>query len=137
MILVDTNVWSEQLKTVQDEQILAWTDTNSEHLYLSSIVLGELRFFVAKQDDGRRKDTMDNLLAAIVAATSDRFVGFGEAEAEAYGDLMSRMRRAGTPLPLIDGWISAQALANGLSIATRNVKHFEPTGLTVINPWEA
>ncbi len=137
MILVDTNVWSEQLKTVRDERILEWTDAHGEQLCLSSIVLGELRLFVAKQDEGKRKEAMDELLAAIVAATSDRFAGFGEAEAAAYGELMARMRRAGTPLPLIDGWISAQALANGLSIATRNVKHFEPTGLTVINPWEA
>lgn len=137
MILVDTNVWSEQLKTVQEKRVLDWTDANGGQLYMSSIVLAELRFFVAKQDEGRRKKTMADLLAAIAAATSERFVGFGEAEATAYGDLMARMRQAGTPLPLIDGWISAQSIANGLSVATRNVQHFEPAGMTVINPWEA
>ena len=35
-----------------------------------------------------------------------------------------------------DGMIAAIALANRGKLATRNVKHFETTGLELINPWE-
>ena len=137
MILVDTNVWSELLKPVRDERVLAWIATNAEQLHLSSIVLGELRFFAAKQDDGRRKEVLAEAIEALWVTYSTRLVQFGEPEAAAYAELMSRMRRAGTPLPLIDGWIAAQAIANDLSMATRNVADYARTGLLVINPWEA
>jgi predicted nucleic acid-binding protein len=137
LILVDTNVWSELLKPVQNETVLCWLRENSESLVLSSIVLGELRFFVAKQDDGRRKDDMRNVLAAIETRIDKRFVGFGDQDAAAYGDLMARMRRTGTPLPVIDGWIAAQAIANGFPVSTRNVDDFARSGVQVINPWEA
>jgi predicted nucleic acid-binding protein len=35
-----------------------------------------------------------------------------------------------------DGMIAAVALINGGRLATRNVRDFKDTGLTVINPWD-
>ena len=104
---------------------------------LSSIVLAELRFFVAKQPDGRKKAFANDLLTAIDAGVGGRFADFADADAAAYGALMARMRRAGTPLPAIDGLIAAQAMVRGCPIATRNVQDFRRTGLTLVNPWEA
>ena len=37
--------------------------------------------------------------------------------------------------PLDDALIAAVAEANGLIVATRNIKHFAPLGVRVINPW--
>lgn len=136
MILVDTNVWSELLKRVRSETVLNWLRANTPDLVLSSIVLGELKFFVEKQDGGRRKAQMQESLAAIVASVGERFVGFGAVEATHYAELMASMRRFGTSLPQVDGWIAAQAKAHDMQIATRNVADFRPTGLTLINPWD-
>lgn len=36
-----------------------------------------------------------------------------------------------------DALIAATALVHGLTVVTRNVKHFEPMGCKVLNPWEA
>jgi hypothetical protein len=33
--------------------------------------------------------------------------------------------------------IAATALAHGLIVVTRNVRDFQDTGATVLNPWEA
>jgi predicted nucleic acid-binding protein len=41
-------------------------------------------------------------------------------------------KRALTP----DAYIAACAAARGFALATRNVEHFEHTGVRVINPWE-
>ena len=46
---------------------------------------------------------------------------------------------AGCPTPLghdsADLLIAATALEHGLTVVTRNVKHFEPTGVPVFNPF--
>jgi predicted nucleic acid-binding protein len=35
-----------------------------------------------------------------------------------------------------DALIAATALVHGLTVVTRNVTDFEPTGVALINPWE-
>lgn len=115
--------------------MVEWLASNSNNLVLSSIVLAELRFFVAKQQDGRRKKHAGAVLTAIDAGVGSRFVDFANEDAQAYGDLMAAMRRAGTPLPAIDGLIAAQALAHGYALATRNVRDFQRTGVELIDPW--
>ena len=47
MILLDTNVISEALKTSGNENVLAWMDAQMiETLYLSTISLAEIRFVI-------------------------------------------------------------------------------------------
>lgn len=135
MILVDTNVWSELLKHQRDEGVVRWLSDKSEDIVLSAIVLAELRFYVATQSPGRKRRVSELVLAAIDSGVGSRFVDFGEGDAAAYGDLMAAMRRAGTPIPALDGLIAAQALSRGYAVATRNVKDFAQTGVELIDPW--
>ena len=44
---------------------------------------------------------------------------------------------AGNPPPVIDGLIAATALVHGLTVVTRNVADFEPTGVPLLNPFAA
>ena len=37
--------------------------------------------------------------------------------------------------PLDDALIAAIAQSTGMTVATRNTKHFEPLGVSIINPW--
>ena len=124
-------------KPVREQRVLDWIAANSDELVLSSIVLAELRFYVAKQIDGRRKTFVHNLLTAIDASVGKRFANFDAIDASVYGDLMAAMRRAGTPIPVMDGLVAAQAMARCYAVGTRNVKDFLPTGVEVINPWDA
>ena len=39
--------------------------------------------------------------------------------------------------PFDDALIAAVADAAGMTIATRNTKHFEPLGVSCLNPWDA
>jgi predicted nucleic acid-binding protein len=39
------------------------------------------------------------------------------------------------PLPVIDALIAATARVHGMTVVTRNVKDFEPTGVQVLNPF--
>jgi hypothetical protein len=125
------------LKPVRDGREIAWLRDNTEDLVLSAIVLAELRFFVAKQPDGRKKDLASAVLTSIDAGSGGNFADFASDDAAAYGELMARLRRSGQPISAIDGLIAAQAIVRGYTLATRNVSDFERTGVTVINPWIA
>jgi predicted nucleic acid-binding protein len=41
------------------------------------------------------------------------------------------------PRPVRDALIAATALVHGLSVVTRNVTDFAPTGAKIIDPWDA
>jgi len=36
-----------------------------------------------------------------------------------------------------DALIAATALIHGLTVVTRNVSHFQPMGVAVVNPWQS
>ena len=40
------------------------------------------------------------------------------------------------PKPERDAFIAATALVHGMTVVTRNVDDFKPTGVEVLNPWE-
>ena len=39
------------------------------------------------------------------------------------------------PRPDRDAYIAATAMVHGMTIVTRNLPDFEPTGVAVLNPW--
>ena len=136
MILPDTNVWSETMKPVRNDVVLGWIDRHWDELALSTIVLAELRYGVAKLPEGQRKQALSTHVDRLERYKAAQIVPFDQPAATRYGSLMGEMRRAGTPLPVLDGQIAAQALASACPVATRNLADFERTGLTLLNPWE-
>lgn len=55
----------------------------------------------------------------------------------AYAELLAKVREAGSGIETADACIAAVAIANGLSVATRDGNPFRAAGLVVIDPWEA
>jgi toxin FitB len=37
--------------------------------------------------------------------------------------------------PERDAWIAATAMVHGMTVVTRNVAEFAPTGVKILNPW--
>ncbi|GHT81974.1 VapC ribonuclease Y4jK [Betaproteobacteria bacterium] len=137
MILLDTNVISEPMKTVGDPNVLAWLDAQDiETLYLSTICLAELRFGIAILPDGKRRNTLHSRLEErLLPLFSGRILPFDAEASRAYATLRSRARAAGQVIAPEDGYIAAVAVTKGFSVATRDVSPFNAAGLTVINPW--
>lgn len=66
---------------------------------------------------------------------AERILGVDEGIADRWGILLAEARSRGNVLPGVDALIAATALTHSLTVATRNVRHFEAAGALTINPW--
>ena len=137
MIVVDTNVISEPLRSAHDERVRQWLNRPApETLYLSAITVAELMLGVELLPDGRRKDDLRSAVESVVADTfAGRVLDFDSGVAMTYASLVAGARGQGITVSVADGQIAATASHHGFAVATRDVQPFEAVGLTVINPW--
>jgi predicted nucleic acid-binding protein len=139
MILLDTNVVSEPLRPRPDAAVVAWIDAQPvETLFLSAIVVAELRFGVAALPAGkRRKRLHEDLERQVLPLFIGRVLPFDLMATQAYAAMMAKARSAGVAVGISDGYIAAIAATHGLAVATRDVAPFEALGLKVIDPWKS
>ena len=135
MILLDTVVLSELRKRDTSPEVIRWlTGYQDSDLFLSVVSIGEIERGI------ERKRTIDPVFAALLTRWiedllrlyGDRILPVTSAIARRWGNLSARLGNDSADL-----LIAATALTHGLKVATRNVRHFAPTGVEVINPFEA
>ena len=139
-VILDTNVVSELRKIGAgraDPAVSKWAGSRSrDDMYLSAITLFEVEVGI------RRLQARDHVQAAMLRAWLDGkiLVEFERRILPIDSEVARQAARAVAEwsLPLADALIAATGLVHGLSIATRNVRHFtRVSDLTVINPWDA
>lgn len=133
-LLLDTNVVSELRKQDRMNPGLRawWADRQDSQLWLSVLVLGELRRGVEllRRRDDEAAQALDGWLLGLVDEFADRLLPVDERVAEAWG-------RLGIPnaVPVVDGLMAATAIVHDLTLVTRNVSDVERTGVEVLNPF--
>ena len=137
MILLDTNVVSEVMKTRPEEAVVAWLNgQDSERLHVSAITIGEIAYGLRILPDGKRQSGLRERFERFIALAFDqRVLAYDESAARIYGDLMGDRKELGLPMSVPDGQIAAIARLNHLAVATRNVVDFENCGIDVVNPF--
>lgn len=135
MFLLDTNVVSEIRKGHRmDAHVSAWSSQQSPAtLFLSVITVMELRMgILAKaRKDKEQGQILENWMNRHVLPTfSGRILPVDLAVANQCAVL-----HVPDPRSDRDALIAATALVHGLTVVTRNVQDFMPTGVPVINPW--
>lgn len=135
--LLDTNAVSEWAKPQPDPGVVRWLDEiDEDRTHLSVITLGELRKGVERLPVGRRRGQLERWLQSELP---DRFGGrllpVDVAVAEEWGRQLAVAERQGTSVGSVDGLIAATAKVHRLRVVTRNVKHFQHTGVDLICPW--
>jgi hypothetical protein len=135
--LLDTNVISETNAARPNPQVVAWVSSRPpDALFLSATVVAELAAGVAGAPRGRRRDGLREWLRSLTDRTfRGRILPFATEAALVYGELIATAHAAGRPAALSDAQIAAVALEHGLTVATRNRRHFEPFGVAVVDPW--
>lgn len=133
--IIDTNVLSEARRAGGHPAIKQYLmNAEEDALYLSVITLGELSRGIAKLDPGARQTELEQWLSATERLFISRLLPIDRHVAVRWGKLTDRCARQGVTIGQADALIAATALQHGLAIVTRNVRHFEPTGVHVIDP---
>lgn len=134
-MLIDTNVWGELTRPRPDEGVIAFLSANESVLHLSTIVLAEIEFGIAKSPDPVRANRLLESRNALVLRVADRILQPDFLTAVVWGKLKAELDGKGEPIPDFDLLICAQAIAAEMPVVTRNVGHMARTGAVIINPW--
>jgi len=138
MILLDTNVLSELMKPRPDPAVLGWIDSqNPDDLWTSTIVVAEILSGLELMPSGKRQVELRAKAELMFSeALGGRILTLDLAAAQAYGSVQKIRKAARKPVDEMDALIAAIAFANGASLATRNITHFEDCGIRLLNPWK-
>lgn len=139
MIVLDTNVVSELMKTSPDARVQAWLSAcRGDELATTSITVAEVGAGIEVLPSGARQhDLRARWQQMLAQGFGDRIYAFDKAAATVYGELFARRQRAGKPTGAFDLQIAAIAQVRGCRLATRNTGDFAGFGVEVINPWSA
>lgn len=138
MFLLDTNVISELRKAGDgkaDANVVAWlSSVDATILYLSAITLMELELGILRIE--RRDTAQGTRLRAwmdshVLPEFSERTLSVDTAVA-----LRCAPLHVPDPRAERDALIAATALVHGMTVVTRNLADFEPTGVPLLNPWD-
>jgi toxin FitB len=135
MYLLDTNVITEVSRGERsDRNVRTWYGAiATDQLCTSVLVIGEVRAGVEKLRirAADRAVAFERHLVLLVDLFADRIFGIDRRIAEMWGRINARRGP-----PAIDGLIAATALVHQLTVVTRNVRDFAPSGVAVLNPFE-
>lgn len=139
MYLVDTNVISAiSPNRPAPLALVEWMDEQSASLFLSVVTIAEVEDGIAKlrrEKATRRSKDLAQWLDALLHLYGDRILAFDTPTARLAGELSDRTRGQGHAPGFADIIIAATARQNALTILSRNVRHFEPLGVPVLDPF--
>jgi hypothetical protein len=119
-----------------DRRVEKWlkrVEPQGLHVSVISILELERGFHLLKRRDPVQADMILLWVRNRILPSFDgRILGVNLAIAQ-------RCAALGVPNPIEsrDALIAATAMVHGMTLVTRNVRHFEPTGVALLNPWES
>jgi toxin FitB len=135
MFLLDIVVLSELRKPQhqRNRNLVQWIGkVSSRDLFLSVVTIGEIERGIERQRrlDPSFAESLGGWLDTVLRTYERRILPVDIAVARRWGRLSQRIGNKGLDLA-----VAATALEHGLTVATRNVSDFEPTGVPVLDPF--
>ena len=138
--LVDTNVISATAPTAAKRaELMVWMEAHSPHLFLSAITVAEISDGIAKakrEGANRKASDLTAWLQTVLHLYGDRVLSFDSPTAEIAGALNDLARGRGHSPGFADVAIAATARQHGLTILTRNERHFASVDAVVVDPFK-
>lgn len=137
MILLDTNVVCETMRSAPDPGVMEWLNQQDlESLWLPVITVMELRFGAALLAPGAQRQTLENGIDETVERVfRGRIKHLDKAAVRVFAERAAAARSNGRWVGFADAAIAAIAVASRFHVATRDTAPFRDMGAGVINPW--
>jgi len=137
MYLLDTNIVSlfDPRRVGEAAPLIHWMREHDSLLFLSTITLTEIEMGILKLKRENKEARARQLIAlrdGLIADFNERLLALDVMVALT----VARLAEAVRPMVIerTDLIIAATAKVHGLTVLTRNVRHFEPTGVPAIDP---
>ncbi len=137
MIVLDTNVVSELMRSTPEPRVVQWVDSfAAADVFVTAVTAAELVYGVARLSAGRRKRELVAKVGALIEEDfKDQVLPFDWLAAVDYADIVASRERVGRPISMADAQIAAISRHWSADLATRNVADFVDIGVSVVNPW--
>jgi hypothetical protein len=134
VFLVDTDVISAvaPTKAVHDAEAAAWVRRHGGAMFLSVVTVAELRrgvALLAGKGATQKSAALAEWQQELETTFGDRIFAIDDGTARRAGDLLGAAEARGHRPGLPDAMIAATADLQGLTIVTRNAKHFAAFGV--------
>ena len=131
--LIDTDLLSLLERKQVPPRLAAWVQANEAEIFLSVISFAELQFGLDRAPASHRPG-----LAAWLTETRRKFAPATEALTEPvlvkWKELLAELKRKNRTMTCEDSLIAAIALFHDHTLATHNRRHFEPSGVRIMDP---
>jgi predicted nucleic acid-binding protein len=134
--LLDTNVIFEPKQKKPNEKVLEWLDAQDEsRLFLSVLTSGEIRKGIRRLDSGKKKTELERWLEKLRTRFSRQILSLSEKTFLVWGRMCGEFENKGIVRAALDSLLETTALEHDLILVTRNVKKFQDSQVTILNPW--
>lgn len=133
--LLDTCVVSELTRPEPNAQIQQWLLENARQSAIAAVSVGEIQYGLLRLPAGARKRRLHAWFEELCSQFNDRILPATAQVWREFGRLKTDLEQTGRPQDDLDIAIAATACCHKLVVVTRNVRHFQDTGLDICNPW--
>jgi toxin FitB len=139
VIILDTNVLSALTAEVSDPTVAKWLDRCPRiSIWTTSVCLFEMKFGLNIMPEGKRRRALGQAIETLIEdILENRIAAFDFTAAVHAAEFAGKRKALGRPVKIRDVMIAGVASATGATLATRNIRDFEHSGLELLNPWDA
>ena len=138
MIVLDTNVVSEFMRTRPDETVVKWLESQpSDEIWTTTITVYEIQHGLNILPDGKRKRSLIHQFElALQLDFADHILDFNSVAALAAAEISAEYKKQGQGADVRDMQIAGIVAAKNWALATRNTKDFRLANITLVDPWD-
>jgi len=134
--LLDTCVLSELTRPEPSALVQQWLRSQLHASQISAVTVGEIQFGIERMPLGAKRNRLQLWFDALCRDFEGRIFPTDEAVWRAWSRLRASCQAVGRPQTDLDLLTAATAVTHRLPLVTRNTRHFQDTGLALVNPWE-
>jgi toxin FitB len=136
--LLDTCAVSEMVSVNPNTKVLKWFESQPEKsLYLSIITIGEIEKGIYQLVQSKKRLRLETwLFDNLVPSFQNRLLGIDRKLMTTWAKMNAELKIKGMNRQSFDSLIEATALHHQMILVTRNIKNFQDSQVTILNPWE-